>query len=108
MLRAYMVGSKTAGFSEGASLVIAHTSKEARKIGYKILRDWYSDQEWTDVSAKWLKSPNKQARELLQKGDPAWVECPDSCSECEKWGYELDDNNVCELCNKRSRDQRLK
>ena len=96
-MRAYMVYSRCCGSDEAACLVIANTSREAKNLGWPILRDWGSD-EFTDTAVRWLREPNKQARDLIAAGDTVVVECPDTCTQCEKWGEELNKSGVCEQC----------
>jgi len=88
MLNAYMGYSRSAGAREGACLIFAHTGKEARKIGYPTIRDWF-DAPWIDFAVKRLNAPHlffeaDESKLAIEK--PHVVENPNVCPVCETWG----------------------
>lgn len=104
-MKAYMVYSRYAGPQEGACLVFAHTSREAKKVGYResgFLSDSV-DGNFTGVAAKHMKGDGflfmEADIEKLRRDIPHCIEDPESCVTCELWGVsELDKNKECESC----------
>lgn len=102
MLNMYMGYSRGAGQQEGACLIFANTGKEAKKIGYRTICDWF-DGGFTDMAVKRLKAPHLMAEAdaaKLAAGTPHVVECPKVCPVCERWGGEpLKEGGLgCEHC----------
>ena len=81
---------------EGAALVFADTAKQAKKLAWGTLKDWF-DSDWTNVRARRLKA---HERYLLSLYDGrAVLETPPTCDVCEMWGAPLrPDGNGCENC----------
>jgi len=100
MLKTYMAYSREGGPQEGAFLVFAHNSQEAKRISWDEVRDLICD-EYIDVAIKLLKEPAlyKDAdQEKLAKDIPHVVDNPTSCSHCDTWGSELSEEGLCESC----------
>lgn len=93
--------SREAGSQEGAVLIFAHDAKEARKLAYPFVQDWFGDG-WTDCAVMYLKDRTylfaEANQEKLTRGDPHVVDSPKVCKQCELWGFAMDDNGICENC----------
>jgi len=100
-LKAYMVYSSYMGAYEGACLVFAYSVKEAKKLGYPIINDWF-DIEWIDCKAIWLKNRDWLFKEKT-KDSPHVIESPQTCSMCNVWGNEPYDNDICMDCQEDSK-----
>lgn len=103
MLNAYMGYSRSAGSSEAACLIFAHTGKEAKKVGYQTIRDWGATP-WTDFAVKRLNAPHLLSEADTNKfsaGTPHVIESPKVCPVCEKWGGALLENVKagCNFCD---------
>jgi len=96
-MRAYSVFDRIAGSFEGACLVIANNSKEAKKLGWPVIHSWGSD-EYIDMGIRWIRKPNQQIRDLLEADVKVIIESPTTCSRCEMWGGELNSEHICESC----------
>jgi hypothetical protein len=88
---------------EGAVLIFAHTSKEAKRIGWRdsnVLHDM--TDSYVEVRIRYLKqSPYlfKEAEKTkLKKDIPHVIDSPTSCKRCELWGGELNNDGYCESC----------
>lgn len=101
-LRAYMVFDRGAGPEEGACLVFAHTSAEAKRIGWREVEGWLGS-EWTEVGVRWMRRDTEWLAEqegVDLEGEPVLVDSPKACSECDMWGRSpLNDKGRCELCD---------
>lgn len=101
MLNTYMGYSRSAGQAEGACLIFAHTSREAKRVCWPTVCDWF-DGGFTDVAIKRLQAPHLMAEAdavKLAAGTPHVIECPNACPVCEYWGnLTLEDGNGCEGC----------
>lgn len=99
-MRAYMAYDY-GGKELGAILVFANNLKEAKKLAYPALLDWF-DLDFLDMRTVWLKnSPYlfKEAnQELLKNNIPHVIDSPTICKNCELWGNELDINGFCSEC----------
>lgn len=105
MLKPYMIFSRYAGPSEGAGLVFAHTSREARKIGWQTFYGMFFD-EFIDLGCRWLKDCSWLMAE--KKSDlPHAVDNPKSCKVCECWGQSvIGEDGMCEECREEVDDGR--
>jgi hypothetical protein len=104
-LKAYMGYSRAGGSREGACLVFAHNTKEARKLTYPVLLSWFDhngSDDWIDTTTKLLKDSEflfKEAhQEKLAQGIPHVIESPKTCPSCDMWGEELDEKGFCGGC----------
>ena len=95
-LKAYMGHSRAGGSREGACLVFAHNTKEARKLAYPVLMSWFDSNgsdDWIDTAAHVLKDCEflfKEAnQEKLIAGIAHVIESPKTCIVCEMWGEEV-------------------
>lgn len=83
--------------AEGAALVFAKTAREARKLGFNALREWF-DSEWINVRARRQREYQDYLMELYDDGR-AVIDDPPSCPVCEKWGSPIrDDGQGCDFC----------
>lgn len=104
MLKAYVGYSHQGGAAEGAILIFAHNLKEAKRTGYPNLRGWGVD-EYTDMRVEWLRDSQylfdqvpQWSKEKLTRDEAHVIETPPTCKSCHLWGYELDENGLCECC----------
>jgi hypothetical protein len=97
-LKAYMGYSRASGSHEGAVLVFAYSSQQAKVLTYK---NGLVVDEYLDTAVKWLRDVPWLFKEavprLLKYGVPHVIECPKSCIGCGQWGEELIDG-YCEGC----------
>jgi len=93
-----------AGSCEGAVLIFAHNSREAKKVGWNTptFLQTICDDEYINMRVRYLKSSGflfKEAnQEKLANDEPHVIESPTCCNGCEMWGYELNKNGYCEDC----------
>jgi len=82
---------------EGACLIFATNAKEARRIGWSTVKDWF-DTEWIYMKVKWLK--DKEFLRSEQTSDqPHVIEQPTLCDSCELWGTSLlNEQGICDDC----------
>ena len=93
--------SRAVGTEEGAVLIFAHTSKEARKISASTLMDMMVS-DYCDVAVKLLEKDDflydQGNKDFLTKNIPHVIDSPIVCKECQLWGYELNEVALCEDC----------
>ena len=90
----YMAYDKGAGKEEGACLVFANSSQEARKLAYSVIQGWFDECDWIDIVAKTIKG-HEYLNEECKSGEPHVIESPESCTQCGNWGVGA---IICELC----------
>ena len=97
-MKAYIGASRCMGSEEGAILIFANNIKEAKKLAWNnsLMSDMI-DNEYTDLEVRWLKTSPWLFKEMKSK-EPHVIESPTMCKECQQWGYELDENGICEGC----------
>lgn len=81
--------------AEGAALVFAESAKEARRLAFDTLRDWF-DAEWIDTRVRRLRKHRDYLMGLYD-GKHAVCDDPDSCDVCGTWGAPHDATG-CEHC----------
>lgn len=100
-LKMYMGYSHDAGSEEGACLIFAVNSDEARKLSFPLMKDWH-DSDWTDARVSLIKGQEflyKEAnQEKLNNGISHLIDSPTACNNCNQWGQELDEKGLCEGC----------
>lgn len=99
-LKAYMAFDGPSGPAEGATLVIAHNTREAKKIGWPEVCLWGA--EYTDVRVRLLRDDHVLAladQAKLAAGEPHVVDSPMVCDVCEFWGYAVDADGYCAYCD---------
>lgn len=102
-LKTYMGYDETAGSAEGAVLIFAHSTREARKIGFPHIRSWF-DTEWIDMRARRLTDHvdhliGEADTDKFAAGIPHVVDDPKVCPTCQLWGGgSIDENGRCDLC----------
>jgi len=103
MLNAYMGFDRLAGQQEGAVLIFARTAKEARRLGWRYMRDWF-DTEWIHMAVCKVRENVEFLRgdanaEKLASDTPHVIETPRCCPNCEAWGGGApDENGRCDYC----------
>jgi hypothetical protein len=103
MLKLYMGYSSFAGSIEGAALIFANSSREAKKVGWRETAGMFTD-EYIDFAVnrirghEWLykeAEPDKLANDIAHV-----IVDVRSCDKCETWGQsEINENGLCESCN---------
>lgn len=111
LLKIYMGYSHGAGSAEGAGLIFAHNSREAKKLAYGILTSWYGIEmdSWIDTRTNLIRNSDflyKEAdQEKLANGIAHVIESPKICNRCEHWGYELDESGICTDCRENEEEE---
>ena len=103
-LKPYMVYDKNVGHQEGAVLVFAKNSKEAKKLGYKAI-ECFVVCEFIDTGVKRIWDDldyiySLADQEKLSKGISHVIDNPPYCKQCEMWNHPLDEKGICKLCRK--------
>lgn len=103
-LKPYMGYSNMAGSAEGAILIFAHSIKEAKKIGWRGMPGDICDV-FTDMRIEWLGESDhlftqvpQWSKSKLEKSEAHVVDNPPCCKGCNLWGYELNEQGLCETC----------
>lgn len=99
-LNIYMGYSRYGGAEEGAILIFAHTVREARSIGWRILP---LDTEFIDFAALRLRNNDwlyeEANQDKLMAGIPHAIDDPNTCQACEHWGASpIGNDGFCEGC----------
>lgn len=100
MLKAFSVYDREAGPREGAFLVFANSSKEARQLAWPSAADMFCC-EWIDLTTNALFQDTEMLADqegIDLGGDPLVIESPKSCASCELWGEVLNSEGLCESC----------
>jgi len=102
-LRMYMGYDAVPG--GGACLVFAHTAREARKLAWPILSDWYGT-DFIGARAKWLRDDEfGYLRDSARSDQPHAIAYPPFCDSCERWGVGvLDAGGLCADCRQEADD----
>jgi hypothetical protein len=102
-MKAYMVFSRFAGSEEGAALVFAHNSREAKKVGWNGIGSDLANNDFTDLAVRlirngdWLFAEGDQDK--LNQDIPHIIESPKCCNNCQMWGESpLDKGGMCQGC----------
>jgi len=102
-MKPYMIYSRAAGPGEGAALVFASNSQEARTvgfrgIGYDLVGGVFVDlASWLLRDKPWLFE--EADKEKLFREIPHIVESPTSCKKCEQWGQSpIGADGLCDGC----------
>jgi len=101
-LKPYVGYCPASGTHEGADLIFAHTSREARKVGYA-----YTDlvDSYLDYAVRLMEGDDwllEYADKNLLVTDTAHVCAPShypTCPRCERWGTPLLEDGICESCH---------
>ena len=101
-LKPYMVYDRNVGPQEGAVLVFAKNSKEAKKLGYKAV-DCFVICEFIDTGVRRIWDDldyfySIADKEKLEKGIPHVIDNPPCCKKCGMWGYPLSEDGICKFC----------
>ncbi len=103
-LKPYMGYSREGGSAEGAFLIFAHNLKEAKRIGYSALSGVIVD-DYIDMAVTLCKKSDflfnqvaQWSKDKLAKDEAHVVDNPPACKDCNLWGYELNEQGLCEDC----------
>lgn len=100
-MKPYVAFSRAVGAEEGAILVIAHTSREAKKLAWQSGDCWNIDG-WTDLAIKLIRDCNLMPladQEKIKRDIAHVVNQPAECENCHLWGAGLDcDGGMCSRC----------
>jgi hypothetical protein len=96
-----MIFSRGVGPQEGATLAIASSAKEAKRLAWK--RSGLDFDDFTDLGILRLWDAGKVLplanQEKLKAGIPHIVDDPVSCQVCHYWGAGLTSEGLCGNCN---------
>jgi hypothetical protein len=99
-LHPYIGYSRTAGPAEAACLIFAETAKKARAIGWhesEIAEYCDGGNDYMDWTVRRMpEDPHIMRQKKMD--EPHVIDSPESCKSCGMWGYELDENGLCESC----------
>lgn len=108
-LKPYMGYSRHEGSEEGAMLVLAHNGREAKRLAWSILSDWWAGIEYTDMAVRLLRDDHVLAladQKKLAAGEPHVIDAPVVCDSCELWGDGLEaDGRTCTRCGQDAGDR---
>jgi len=98
----YSAYSRELGSSEGAVLVFARNSREAKKVVARNCLGWLVG-DYTDIAVRRLREYEDYLytladQEKLAKNEPHVIDSPPFCKLCERWGTPLDEEGICEDC----------
>ena len=102
-LNIYMAYDRHAGPEECATLVFAHTAREAKLVAWKqgILKE-ICDGDFISAATRRLRDRDHLYAEAdvekLRAGISHEVDNPRSCEECGRWGNPLADDGLCQMC----------
>jgi len=100
-LKPYMAHSRIGGAGEGAVLVFAHNTREAKRVGWCSILIDLCDGEYIDMAVKLMREPQlyeNADQDKLARGIAHVIDSPKSCMDCELWGEHLNEAGVCESC----------
>ena len=98
-MKAYMGYSKSAGSCEGAILIFANNSKEAKSLARKSSVMAELAENFLDVTVTWLKNSQYLFKQMPTDDTPCFVESPITCTDCGMWGRgDIGEDGVCEAC----------
>lgn len=88
---------------DGAVLVFAHNSRQAKRLGYDALRGWSSDMQYIETRVRLQRDHGEWMQRLanpeaLAAGRAHVVDDPSCCNACETWGTPLTETGICERC----------
>lgn len=110
MLKPYSAFSREAGPQEGAILVIAHTSAEAKKLAWRSGGVWNIDS-WVELAIHLIRDNDVMMLADQNKVglDQAHViDQPATCENCNMWGAGIDVDKLCNNCNEQPGDVLVK
>jgi hypothetical protein len=102
-MRAYMLFDCASCPGEGAVLVFAHSARDAKRLGWRTIKEWTGSEYL--VVARPL--PGKEVWLAAQEGvdlegEPRMIGSPQCCDRCDLWGTaplsQLGGEVVCETC----------
>ena len=89
--------------SEYAVLVFAKTARQAKAVAWKMssISVLGGSDQFTDLRVRFLRDAEFLYAEAdpraLSESRPHVVE-PRICGRCERWGFPIDDEGICEAC----------
>ena len=100
-MKPYMIFSRGVGPQEGATLAIASSAKEAKRLAWK--RSGLDFDDFTDLGILRIwDSGNVMPlanQDKLKAGTPHIIDDPVSCFTCGFWGAGLTTERLCGNCN---------
>ena len=106
-MKPYIAFSRAAGPENGAILILANSTREARVLAWRSGECWNADG-WLDLGVRWLRDDDvlmlaDQAK--LAAGMPHVVALPVPCEDCGLWGCGLQaDGETCCHCGQYAGD----
>ena len=102
-LHLYMGFDGSIGSHEGAALIFAHTSKEAKKVFWAACKGEIAGEEFTQARVRRIVGHDYLFDEAdglkVQAGLAHVNDCPKSCDNCETWGNSrIGDLGLCHEC----------
>ncbi len=95
-MKMYMGFNSFYGKNEAACLVFANTAKEAKKIAFPVIENWFGGG-WLEVKIKMLRD-SEYLKSLSTSALPHVIEFPETCPKCELWGTGEIVNGSCSNC----------
>lgn len=86
---------------EGALLVFAHDVRQARRLAWPTLRDWFDGVLYIDARVRRVRGTHiftEADPEAFREGRPHVVESPTSCDRCMLWGQPIGGDGLCPDC----------
>jgi len=91
--------SRSAGSYEGAILIFANNSKEAKRLASQSNVISELADGFLDVAVTWLKNQPFLFKQMPTDDTPCFVESPVTCTTCKMWGMgDIGEDGVCEAC----------
>lgn len=89
---------------DGAVLVFAHDSRQAKRLGFDALRGWSVDMQYIETRVRLQRDHGEWMQRLanpeaLAAGRAHVVDDPACCTCCETWGTPLLPEGICTRCD---------
>lgn len=100
-MKPYMIFSRDIGPQEGATLIIAHSVREARKLAWR--QSGLDFDDFTDMAVRLIRDTHNVLpladQGKMRQGIPHIIDDPASCAVCGYWGAGLTTEGLCANCN---------
>lgn len=100
MNKIYMGYDKAAGSHEGAILIFAASSKDARKLGWGTMKVLHSTA-WVDMAVRLMRKNTEFLALEATSDKPHVITDMRSCPQCELWGEEYNISH-CGYCDEQA------
>jgi hypothetical protein len=101
MMKPYMVFSRGCGPEDGATLIIASSVKEAKRLAWQ--QSAFDFDDFIDLGVRLIRDTQGVLpladQNKLKAGIPHIVDDPVSCAVCHHWGAGLTSEGLCGNCN---------